>query len=98
MWKLVDEESDSFHEAIRLYIKPTDSQPSFAVTYHKTTIIVPETVVLRKFIGPEPTGWRNDTINYTTGEYLGTQGSSRVRLSDQIKSILTRWNITPFLF
>ena len=99
MWKLEKEEKDSnYREVIRFYFKPKEHHPSFAVTYHKTTEIEPGMLVLRKFVGPEPMGWRNDTINYQTGEYLGSQGRRQLSLPEYIKTTLTQWGIEPFLF
>ena len=98
MWKLEDEGNGHFDEVIRLYIRPVEGESSFAVTYHKTTLIVSGTIVLRKFVGPEPVGWRNDTVDYLTKEYLGFQGNPRFSVNKRIESILKRWNITLFIF
>ena len=101
MWKLENQTTkrpEHQYEEIRLYIKSTGTHPPFDVTYHKTTAIVRGILVLRKFIGPEPHGWRNDTVNYMTGEYLGFQGASHINLPNHVKNILTQWSITPFLF
>ena len=99
MWRLEEQENNpDYHEVIRLYIKPQGEQDSFAVTYHKTTQILKGTLVLRKFVGPEPIGWRNDTINYKTGEYLGFQGMRRLVIPKHIEWILTQWGINPLLF
>ncbi len=99
LWKLEEsEDARAYHEVIRLYASRGEDQKPFAVTYHKTTGIIDGLMVLRRFIGPEPTGWRNDTIDYQTGEYLGSQGFRRLWLQDEDLRILKRWNITPFSF
>lgn len=101
LWKIhTNSESD---EVIRFFRKrPMGSGNNdgqvFAVTYHKSQIIVPGEVVLRRFIGTEPTGWSNDTVNFTTGEYLGHQGEVEIqsKLTKEEKSMLKNFNIKIF--
>ena len=99
LWSLADTNSNiSTNERIRIYIPSQGDHQDFAVTYVKSTMIAPGQVVLRKFIGPEPSGWRNDTVDYATGEYLGRQGSSWITIPEHVKSILTQYDIEPLLF
>ena len=100
-WSLEDRDvsAPGYHETIRIFIPPTATYPkNFAVSYHKSTHILSEALVLRKFVGPEPSGWRNDTINYATKEYLGMQGSRWVETPEHVEDILAQWDITPFIF
>ena len=71
MWNLGDDLSD--REVIRFFRRKADGSV-FTVTYHRSDYIVDGRIVLRRFVGPEPTGWINHTIDYETGEQLGSQG------------------------
>jgi hypothetical protein len=81
-------------ERIRFY-QERNNGSSFAVTYHRSGIIIPERMVLRRFIGPEPTGWINHTVDLATGEYLGSQGQLP-KLSTREKKLLKEWGISHF--
>lgn len=89
LWRVSQEPSSN--EVIRFYRTRPNGQ-SFAVTYHKSHIIAPGRVVLRRFIGPEPTGWINHTIDFLSGEYLGEQGF-RPSLSRSEQEFLEDWDI-----
>lgn len=92
LWRTSDNTNDN--EVIRFF-RTRPGHQSFAVTYHKSHIIVPGKVVLRRFIGPEPTGWINHTIDFETGEYLGRQGFTP-SLTKAEKKLLKDWDITEF--
>lgn len=94
MWKISDDPADN--EVIRFYADRPDSNKAFTVTYHKSHAIVPGRVVIRRFLGTEPYGWKNHTIDYHTGEYLGTQGAWRPDVNEKEESILEQWGILPF--
>jgi len=82
------------NEVIRFFMKRDDGTV-FAVTYHKSDIIIPGRQVLRRFVGTEPTGWINHTIDFETNEYLGTQGQ-RPQLTSSEKSMMKKWGIKNF--
>lgn len=92
LWRTSEGSLDN--EVIRFYMMRSLGT-SFAVTYHKSNLIVPGKVVLRRFIGPEPTGWINHTIDYDSGEYLGSQGVTPT-LTSREKKMLNEWSITFF--
>ncbi|EQC51477.1 hypothetical protein [Bacteriovorax sp. DB6_IX] len=89
LWNLRDDIND--HEVIRFFRYREDGTP-FAVTYHRSSYIVDGRIVLRRFVGPEPSGWENHTIDYLTGEYLGRQGFDPYLSKDE-KQFLIDWNI-----
>lgn len=90
LWRISDDAQDN--EVIRFF-RTRPGQQSFAVTYHKSHHIVPGTVVLRRFIGPEPSGWINHTIDFVTGDYFGQQGYTPL-LTREEKELLEDWDIT----
>ncbi len=92
LWRTSQGSQDN--EVIRFYMMRSLGT-SFAVTYHKSNLIVPGKVVLRRFIGPEPTGWINHTIDYDSGEYLGSQGT-QPSLTSREKKMMNEWGITVF--
>lgn len=92
LWETSEVFKDS--ERIRFFMLRNDGTP-FAITYHKNDYIDPGRVVLRRFIGPEPTGWINHTIDFGTGEYLGSQGNEPELTKEEMKMI-KKWGITLF--
>lgn len=91
LWRISDEPSDN--EVIRFYMDRPGIK-SFAVTYHKSHQIVEGKTVLRRFVGTEPTGWINHTIDFVTGDYLGQQGYFPYGLKDEELDMMKEWNIT----
>lgn len=91
LWKVGTE-----HEVIRLYAERVAPLKDFSVTYYKTPHIVKDTLVLRRFYGPDSTGWRNDTIDYESGEYIGSQGTRWPYLGNDDQEIMTNWDLTIF--
>lgn len=89
LWRTSTEIGDN--EVIRFFMERPDGG-IFAVTYHKSDIIAPGRVVLRRFVGTEPTGWINHTIDFNTGEYLGSQGQKTSILSNE-KKMMKEWGI-----
>lgn len=92
LWRTSDEENDN--EVIRFF-RLRDSGTPFSVTYHKSHSIIPGRVVLRRFIGTEPTGWINHTVDLNSGEYLGQEGFAP-KLTDEEKNLLSDWGIEHF--
>lgn len=92
LWRTSEGTEDN--EVIRFYMMRSLGV-SFAVTYHKSNLIIPGKVVLRRFIGPEPTGWINHTIDYDSGEYLGSQGT-HPEITSREKKMMDEWGITVF--
>lgn len=97
LWK-IDTEGDGTgeNEVIRFYGERNPPLKDFGVTYYKSYVIVPGQVVLRRFYGPDSTGWRNDTIDYVSSEYIGSQGSRAPFLSETDVAIMKNWNLTIF--
>lgn len=91
LWRISDDPNDN--EVIRFYMDRPGVQ-SFAVTYHRSHHIVDGKTVLRRFVGTEPTGWINHTIDFATGEYLGQQGHFPYGLKDEELDMMEEWNIT----
>lgn len=92
LWRTSSDTNDN--EVIRFFMKRDDGA-IFAVTYHKSNIIAPGRVVLRRFVGNEPTGWINHTIDFTTGEYLGSQGQATI-ITAKEKKMMKDWGIRNF--
>lgn len=90
LWRISEDPSDN--EVIRFYM-PRPGVKSFAVTYHRSHQIVQGKTVLRRFIGTEPTGWVNHTIDYATGEYLGQQGFFPHGLRQKELDMMEDWGI-----
>jgi hypothetical protein len=89
LWKTSSDTKEN--EVIRFFMLRPNGEV-FAVTYHKSDIINPGRVVLRRFVGTEPIGWINHTIDFTTGEYLGSQGK-RPDLLPSEKKMMKEWKI-----
>ncbi len=92
LWRTSSDAADN--EVIRFFMQRSNGV-IFAVTYHKSHVIMPGTVVLRRFVGGEPTGWINHTINFSTGEYIGSQGQQPT-LTAQEKKMMKQWGIKEF--
>lgn len=95
VWQ-IDKEEERANELIRFY-RDKGQYKGFAITYHKSTVIVDNRVVIRRFIGPEPFGFRNDTADYETFEYLGRQGLNSPSIDEFENNMLRRWKISPFV-
>jgi len=91
LWRTSDTGTDA--EVIRIYRDKGDKEQAFDVTFHRNDVIVRGRTVIRRFVGPASTGWRNDTIDAHTGEYLGSQGASAPRLDARDEAILRQWDI-----
>ncbi len=89
LWRTSSDAADN--EVIRFFMQRPNGMV-FAVTYHKSDVIVPGKVVLRRFVGNEPTGWINHTIDFTTGEYLGSQGQATTITASE-KKMMKKWGI-----
>lgn len=92
LWRTSADLNDN--EVIRFFMPRSNGQ-NFAVTYHKSDIIVPEKFVLRRFVGTEPTGWINHTIDLSTGKYIGSQGS-KPEITSAEKKMMKEWGIREF--
>lgn len=93
LWRLADEPGE--YDVIRIF-RDKEGSNSFDVTFYRADHIVPGVTVLRRFVGPGISGWRNDTIDYKTGEYLGSQGARRPALDARDREILKKWKIELF--
>jgi hypothetical protein len=89
LWKTSSDSKEN--EVIRFFMLRPNGEV-FAVTYHKSDIINPGRIVLRRFVGTEPTGWINHTIDFTTGQYIGTQGKHPDLLPSE-KKMMKEWKI-----
>ncbi|MEO0335678.1 MAG: hypothetical protein AAF202_04765 [Pseudomonadota bacterium] len=90
---MFSKEFDGEHDVIRFFLGRSAPQKDFAVSYYWSRYMFEGRRVLRRFVGPEPTGWRNDTVDVDTFEYLGRQGRSELSLSDEELEILEAWGI-----
>lgn len=93
LWHIEEQPNES--EVIRIY-RDKPGPESFDVTFHRNQAIVPGRTVIRRFVGPNPTGWCNDTIDAETLEYLGNQGTRRPRMDQAEEAILRKWDIELF--
>lgn len=95
LWKLAESEND--YTVIRIYREHNDGSEDFAITYYYARHIVPGTLVIRRFIGPAVgSGWRNDTVDLESGDYLGSQGQVAPVLNSRDQELLTLWSIKLF--
>lgn len=92
LWDLGETSSD--RTVIRIYSQHHDGTESFAVSYYRSRDIVPGRTVIRRFVGPIVTGWRNDTIDLETDKYLGTQGKAVPKMTDSDLKLLKMWKVT----
>lgn len=96
MWRTRGEKGD---EVIRLFFdKKLEDGRYFHVTYYKNDYIVEGRTVLRRFLGLEPSGWGNHTIDFETGDYLGSQGNTKPTINEEQQKILDEWNIKANLW
>ncbi len=91
---LYSKQFDGDHDTIRFFLNRKAPEQDFAITYHLSRHITHGRTVLRRFIGPEPTGWRNDTVDFHTKEYLGAQGAQHLRFRKDEQKILQEWGFT----
>ena len=92
VWSLDDD--TKYHEMIRIY--KNKGAKGFAITFHRSQTIIDDRLVVRRFIGPEPFGWRNDTVDLETEEYISAQGMRDPQLTEGDLKILKKWDITLF--
>lgn len=91
LWRLGEEEGDA--EVIRIYRDKGEGKESFSVTFHFGDHMIDGHTIIRRFIGPSFRGWRNDSVDAVTGEYLGSQGIDRPALDRRDREILRKWKI-----
>lgn len=85
------------YDTIRIYKKSKDDEKQgFAVTYYRGRHIIEGVNVIRRFMGPAQSGWRADTVDYSTQAYLGYQGKQSPEISADEKKILNKLGITIF--
>lgn len=94
LWKLGETSEDN--DVIRIYYDKGEKEQAFTISYHRSRHIVEGRTVIRRFVGPMISGWRNDTIDADTGAYLGSQGAITPRLDDREKEIMEEWDIQLF--
>ena len=93
LWTLAQETGET--DVIRIY-REKEGQQAFVVSYFRSPHILEGRTVIRRFIGPSLTGWRNDTIDAETNEYLGRQGQTQPALDQRDREILKAWGIKLF--
>lgn len=91
LWKISDEANG--HEVIRFFMDRPGVK-SFVVSYYRTPHIIQGKTILRRFVGTEPTGWINHTIDFVTGDYIGQQGSFPYSLREEELNMMKEWGIT----
>jgi hypothetical protein len=94
LWHLAKTPGDP--EVIRIYRDKGDSEQALDITFHHSAMIVRDRTVIRRFVGPAMTGWRGDTMDAATGEYLGSQGATQPLLDPRDRQILEQWGIRLF--
>lgn len=87
-------EFDTDHDVIRIFMNREFPEKDFAITYILSDHLYDGRRVLRRFIGPEPTGWRNHSVDVVTLEYLGSQGNSALQLKEEEAEILRTLGIS----
>lgn len=92
-WHLSQEKGGN--EVIRIF-RYKGRNNDFDVSFHRSMEIMPGRTVIRRFVGPGSSGWRNDTIDAATGEYLGSEGPSLPRMDVRELEILKQWDIELF--
>ena len=92
IWRLAI--SDRDQDFVGIYDK--GRRDSFSVRFYRAKHFIPGRNVLRRFIGPVMIGWRSDTIDYNTNEYIRWEGVERPTLEPSELDFLKRWSITPF--
>lgn len=93
---LFSKEFDTDHEIIRVFLAGHDGEKDFSITYIKSQHFQKDKTILRRFIGPEPTGWRMDEMNFETQKYIGRQGALKPSLSSQALAIINELGISLF--
>lgn len=88
MWRLAD--TADGNDYIRIYRALPNNQ-AFEISFHRSSLIIPGRQVIRRFYGPATGGWRNDTVDANTGEYLGRQGTEKPRLALRDAEIMDKW-------
>lgn len=91
LWRISNDPNEN--EVIRFFMD-RPGPLNFAVTYHKGTQFIPGKMALRRFIGTEPTGWINHTIEFDSGLYLGRQGSFPYTLRQVELDMMEQFEIT----
>lgn len=89
LWHLAEEPGEA--EVIRIFRDKGAREQAFSITFHRNRAIVPGRTVIRRFVGPASTGWRNDTVDAETGAYLGHQGADDPNLDKRDQEILKQW-------
>lgn len=94
LWDLGKTPED--YDVIRLYNEHKDGTDAFAVSYYRSKQIVPGRTVIRRFVGPGIVGWRNDTMDLATGEYLGMQGVREPYMNNADRKLVQKYKIRLF--
>lgn len=88
LWHLDDEPGG--YDVIRIYREKKDSS-AFEIAYFRGTHLIPGRNVIRRFYGPVGSGWRNDTVDAETGQYLGSQGAREPNMDARDRQIMRKW-------
>lgn len=84
------------HEVLRIFVPRSEHQRSFDITYILSkylSVASQERPALRRFVGPAERGWRADTVNWLTGDWIDTQGNRNLRLTDFEQELLEKYSI-----
>ena len=93
IWKLGDSADKASWEFIRFMVEGAEGEKNFQITYYLSTQIVPGSKVVRRFIGPDQTGWQNVTADYPSGKVIGHQGVSKPRMHPTLYKIIESWGL-----
>ena len=94
LWRLGEEAGDP--DVIRIYRDKGEKAQALDITFHRSAGIIRGRTVIRRFVGPAMRGWRNDTMDFHSGEYLGSQGTSSPSLDERDREIMEKWGVVLF--
>ena len=79
---------------IRIYKKKSETENYFSLSYYRNSSIIKGTTVIRRSIGSNATGWKNDTVDLSDNQYMGHPRASLPMLSPKDEGILNVWGVT----
>lgn len=94
LWKIGETDKDS--TTIRIRSK-REGEKTFDISYHRSSMLVKGTIVIRRFIGFPQATWRSDTVDLNMSSYLsylGVGGSQHLFLSEANINLLSTWGVT----
>jgi hypothetical protein len=86
------------HHMIRVFVPKDEAtgQAAFSISYYRSNYLLQGQTTLRRFIGPEDSGWRADTISLSEVKYLGYQGNQKPTFNALETDLLLFYGIQTF--